>query len=215
MFASKLRVARDFPIESSARATHRPACTKFHQPIAIHRGIAAAVEEQPRPARQEGLHNTLANNKPGSIGSLPITSIMVIAVATGRGWPCAAIAAPVAPPMIAPTAAPRPPPTAPPIMAPAAPPRIAPPTGSCAAASCIGIASAMARKAEAPKARCIVFFPRQRETHLSVRCVNKGAEPVRCGQVQQRWMSDWHGGSIYASYLYRLWRTAVLENDTL
>ena len=55
--------------------------------------------------------------------------------------------------MIAPIAAPRPPPNTPPIMAPVAPPTIAPPTGSCAAASCIGIARAMARQAESPKAR--------------------------------------------------------------
>src|SRR5690242_810358 len=55
--------------------------------------------------------------------------------------------------MIAPMAAPRPPPNTPPMMAPVAPPTIAPPTGSCAAASCIGIASAMARQAEDPKAR--------------------------------------------------------------
>src|SRR5215472_14320380 len=41
--------------------------------------------------------------------------------------------------MIAPMAAPRPPPNTPPMMAPVAPPTIAPPTGSCAAASCIGI----------------------------------------------------------------------------
>ena len=50
-------------------------------------------------------------------------------------------------------AAPRPPPNTPPMMAPVAPPTIAPPTGSCAAASCIGIARAMARQAEDPKAR--------------------------------------------------------------
>src|SRR5215831_16144702 len=55
--------------------------------------------------------------------------------------------------MIAPMAAPRPPPNTPPMMAPVAPPTIAPPTGSCAAASCIGIARAMARQAEDPKAR--------------------------------------------------------------
>src|SRR6516225_5259977 len=55
--------------------------------------------------------------------------------------------------MIAPMAAPRPPPITPPIMAPVAPPTIAPPTGSCAAASCIGIAKAMARQAEDAKAR--------------------------------------------------------------
>ena len=55
--------------------------------------------------------------------------------------------------MIAPMAAPRPPPNTPPMMAPVAPPTIAPPTGSCDAASCIGIARAMARQAEDPKAR--------------------------------------------------------------
>src|SRR5215472_1918876 len=55
--------------------------------------------------------------------------------------------------MIAPMAAPRPPPNTPPMMAPVAPPTIAPPTGSCAAASCIGVARAMARQAEDPKAR--------------------------------------------------------------
>ena len=59
----------------------------------------------------------------------------------------------VAPPMIAPMAAPRPPPNTPPMMAPVAPPTIAPPTGSCAAASCIGIARAMARQAEDLKAQ--------------------------------------------------------------
>src|ERR1700758_4869745 len=39
------------------------------------------------------------------------------------------------------------------MMAPVAPPTIAPLTGSCAAACCIGIARAMARQAEDPKAR--------------------------------------------------------------
>ena len=50
-------------------------------------------------------------------------------------------------------AAPRPPPNTPPIIAPVAPPTIAPPSGSCADASCIGIARAMTRQAEDPKAR--------------------------------------------------------------
>jgi hypothetical protein len=40
-----------------------------------------------------------------------------------------------------------------PMMAPVAPPTIAPPSGSCAAASCIGIARAMAAQADDPKAR--------------------------------------------------------------
>src|SRR5262249_21632604 len=66
------------------------------------------------------------------------------------------MAAPVAPPTIAPTAAPRPPPNAPPTIAPAAPPRIAPPTGSCAAASCTGAATAIANKARTPNDRYIL-----------------------------------------------------------
>ena len=56
-------------------------------------------------------------------------------------------------------AAPRPPPNTPPMIAPVAPPTIAPPTGSCAAASCIGIARAIARKAEIPTARIIPITP--------------------------------------------------------
>ena len=56
-------------------------------------------------------------------------------------------------------AAPRPPPNTPPMIAPVAPPTIAPPTGSCAAASCIGIAVAMASKAEIPTARIIPITP--------------------------------------------------------
>jgi hypothetical protein len=56
-------------------------------------------------------------------------------------------------------AAPRPPPNTPPMIAPVAPPTIAPPTGSCAAASCIGIARAIASKAEIPTARIIPITP--------------------------------------------------------
>ena len=55
-----------------------------------------------------------------------------------------------------------------------APPRIAPPSGSCAAASCTGIASAMARKAEAPKARYI-RPSLGTNTPLSTRCVETKA----------------------------------------
>src|SRR5262245_4817000 len=66
------------------------------------------------------------------------------------------MAAPVAPPTIAPIAAPRPPSNAPPKIAPAAPPRIAPPTGSCAAASCIGAAKTIINRAAAPRDRYIV-----------------------------------------------------------
>src|SRR5438132_14346781 len=72
------------------------------------------------------------------------------------------MAAPVAPPTIAPIAAPRPPPNAPPTIAPAAPPRIAPPNGSCAAASCTGVAMAIASKAAAPNARYISIPPKLR-----------------------------------------------------
>ena len=75
--------------------------------------------------------------------------------------------------MIAPMAAPRPPPNTPPMIAPVAPPTIAPPTGSCAAASCIGIARAMARKAEIPTARIIPITP-----------LSNSHPPSRCGQTE-------------------------------
>ena len=96
------------------------------------------------------------NDEPSSVGPLLITSILVIAIATrprltlcrngSAGYTtddcascCPSTAAYCAPNDCPGSAA------------------VAPPIGSCAAASCIGIASAMTRKAEVAKARYI--FP--------------------------------------------------------
>jgi hypothetical protein len=92
------------------------------------------------------------HHNPCSVATLVITSLLVVTVAA---W------TPVAPPTIAPIAAPRPPSNAPPKIAPAAPPRIAPPTGSCAAASCIGAAIAIVSKTATPSDR-YMFSPQNK-----------------------------------------------------
>src|SRR5215467_15313707 len=93
--------------------------------------------------------------------------------------------------MIAPMAAPRPPPNTPPMIAPVAPPTIAPPTGSCAAASCIGIATAMARQAEDPKARInpvllLIEMRRHSLTETNGVAKEKDPDPRLIGQVSLR-----------------------------
>src|SRR5215471_14977299 len=88
--------------------------------------------------------------------------------------------------MIAPMAAPRPPPNTPPMMAPLAPPTIAPPTGSCAAASCIGIARAMARQAEDPKARINpVLLLNLIKLYIEIR-PNRGGPEAAVNQTERR-----------------------------
>jgi hypothetical protein len=90
--------------------------------------------------------------------------------------------------MIAPMAAPRPPPNTPPMIAPVAPPTIAPPTGSCAAASCVGIARAITSKAEIPTARIIPITPFVGlfYGHAAKQRPGRGGPPARGGSTFQQ-----------------------------
>src|SRR5262249_55614881 len=93
--------------------------TKFHQSVAQFVVVSRRWGDGDRLTRSRAIF--WRNDEPPSIGTLLITTVLVISVA--------------ARPRLG---------------------RIAPPIGSWATASCTGIASAMARKAEAPKARYIL-----------------------------------------------------------